>query len=565
MSDITKNKVAVIANKFIQSARYRLTIREQRLILYMATLIKPEDSDFKVYLIRISDIKDIIIPEKKKQGSFYEWLNELTESITSRKISFPTDFVIDGTRLKGHINWVSGAVPKLNEDNELCIEFSFGPQMKPFLLGLKEKFTKLNYSELSTMRSRFAIRVYQMCKSYINEHGQYGRNTLTVKVQEFKERLCIADKYQQFSDLKRRVLDPSVKEINKKTSLNVALYIKRNNRRRPISISFTISNKEGFKTEAKKPIGEQRTLDLPTPKVSDYIEDAIEIPTPNLSAAIPLTNESESTRKGRKKKTPKVSELTPKKSGKKMSTTSKAQLMKKLPRARFLAFSKLYNYGVNKTVISKEFFPLFNGSEINGYEDIYTHLILRFFEDKTNRKTATQKVKALITWVRNNRFNEPNLKARLIEQLIAQKKQMSEAELHKRHVASTMSALEFEDWKLYQKRLAAQKERKQETHRKPSSRKKTKAKELVEILDNNNLFAQTIKQDTEILKEPTVFNYEAFKKNNPTTYQELKENVYNQYMDILKVDKATLERENTKQIANSLYQWCEQWWRSNKR
>lgn len=87
-------QVAAIANKFIQHARYKLTPREMKLILYMASLIRPEDSDFETYLVPVTEIESVLkADEDKKHGSFYERLDDLLDSVTSKKITFPTDFV----------------------------------------------------------------------------------------------------------------------------------------------------------------------------------------------------------------------------------------------------------------------------------------------------------------------------------------------------------------------------------------------------------------------------------------------------------------------------------------
>lgn len=228
----TSKQVAAIANKFIQHARYKLTPREQRLILYMATMIKPEDSGFETYMVPVTEIEDILkADDSKKHGSFYERLDNLLNSITDKKIAFPTDFTIDGVRLRGYINWVAGAVPKMNEDEVLCVEFGFSPQMKPFLLGLKEKFTQIEFMEVSQMKSGFSIRIFQMCKAYYFENKRHGRDTLKVGIKELKERLGIPDKYPDFRNFRRKVLDVARNEINEKTSLLIDFEFARKGRK----------------------------------------------------------------------------------------------------------------------------------------------------------------------------------------------------------------------------------------------------------------------------------------------------------------------------------------------
>jgi len=225
-------KVGAIANKFIQHARYRLTPREQKLIIYMSSFIKPEDSDFDTYLVPVSDLESVFRDdEDKKHGSFYERLDDLLDSITDKKISFPTEFELEGRRMRGHINWVSGAVPRKDKRGVLCVEFGFSPQMKPFMLGLREKFTKIELLEVARMTSGFSIRIFQICKSYYYEHAKYGRNVYKTGVENLKAILGIEDKYPDFRNFRRKVLNVAKDEINAKTGLEIEYEFVRQGRR----------------------------------------------------------------------------------------------------------------------------------------------------------------------------------------------------------------------------------------------------------------------------------------------------------------------------------------------
>ncbi|MEL7020652.1 MAG: replication initiation protein [Bacteroidota bacterium] len=381
----TKKKVAAIANKFIQHARYKLTPREQKIILYMATLIKPEDSDFKTYLVPVSEIEYILkSKEDRKHGSFYERLDDLLDGITDKKISFPTDFVLDGVRLRGHINWVSGAIPKLNEEGILCVEFGFSPQMKPFLLGLKQKFTQIEFREVAQMKSGFSIRIFQMCKAYYYENRQYGRNKLVVGLEEFKQRLGIPDKYPDFRNFRRKVLDVASAEINEKTSLVIEYeYLRK--KRKITTVQIIINERKDF--------DEINTLVAPTQ------EDK------------------------------KIQNL------KEQETT--------LTEAKLRAYGILLEYGIHKSIALTEFLPIITGSELNGYEDHFVQAMITFFEKKTDRTKQEEKIKALVGWLRNDRFTEPNLFAKLTEQVIFRKKGLNEAERANREMAKNMTATEF--------------------------------------------------------------------------------------------------------------------------
>lgn len=455
-------QVAAIANKFIQHARYKLTPREMKLILYMASLIRPEDSDFETYLVPVTEIESVLkADEDKKHGSFYERLDDLLDSVTSKKITFPTDFVLEGVRLRGHINWVAGAVPKSNEDGVLCVEFGFSPQMKPFMLGLQERFTRFELMEVARMKSSFSIRLFQMCKAYYYENIRHGRNTMTVGVKELKARLGIQDKYPDFRNFRRKVLDVAKDEINEKTRLTVELeYLRKS--RRITDIAFIINEKD-----------------------VDGHEDEDRIEVKQIQGPAPRT--------------------------KKVSKGEWVERIDALTEAQRRAFNRLSEYGVNLAVALDEVLPLIQGSELIGYEDFFVTYLLAFFEKKTNRKAPKEKVKAFVGWIRNKRFEEPGLYASLMEQVIARKKQLTPEERANRKRAKAMTA------KAFRQLLADEKQIGKHPLGEPTYSVKNKLtasrRKKEEAVEEPQLF---IPED-----QPEGFDLNAFRKNHPKKYQEI--------------------------------------------
>lgn len=496
----SNNQIASIANKFIQHARYKLTPREQKLILYMATLIRSEDSDFKIYMVPVSEIEHILKGgSEKKHGSFYERLDDLLDSITDKKISFPTDFKIDNIRLRGYISWVAGAIPKLNDDGVLCVEFSFSPQLKPFLLGLREKFTQFEIMEVSTMTSGFSIRIFQMCKAFYYENIRHGRNTLHVGVEELKLRLGIAKSYKDWRNFRRKVLDVAKKEINAKTRLNIDYEYGRSGRKI---------------TQVRILINEKKNIEI-----------------------LPKMMESEKEENNRRKD----------------MDTYKSQLSE----AQLRAFGVLLDYGVNKVVIVKEFLPIIKGSELVGYEDFFVQRMLLFFEEKTDRKKQGAKVKALIGWVRNKRFEEPNLYARLSEEVIAKKKQLTDEEFSNREMAKKMTAKAFrQSFKKNKKEKPVDEVVILKDEKTITPKRKPKASSGFQSFGDlaAKVKGQQIKKRS-LNKSP--FAMEDFKKENSSVYEQIREERTAAFEPFKK------SRSYKKQLENSIAAYCEKWYNEN--
>ena len=58
--------LSVIKSNRIIEAKYRLNVREQKFILYMVSLIKHDDADFKFYRVKINEFEKILNLDGKK-------------------------------------------------------------------------------------------------------------------------------------------------------------------------------------------------------------------------------------------------------------------------------------------------------------------------------------------------------------------------------------------------------------------------------------------------------------------------------------------------------------------
>ncbi len=496
-------QVAAIANQFIQHARYKLTPREQKLILYMATLLKPEHSDFETYLVPVSEIEYILkSDESKKHGSFYERLDDLLDSITDKKITFPTDFTVDGIRLRGHINWVAGAVPKYDESGILCVEFGFSPQMKPFLLGLKEKFTRFEFLEVAKMKSGFSIRIYQMCKAYYYENIRHGRNVLAVGIRELKQRLGISDKYPDFRNLRRKVLDVAKEEINEKTSLVIEYdFIKKG--RSITDMRIVINEKSDFNPE---------------------FEEEKKLPKSSKSAkAAPSSGEKIQIR------------------------------IEQLTEAERRAFNTLAEYGVSMSFALDVVLPIIRGSELVGYEDFFVLFMLAFFEKKTSAKSQKEKVKAFSGWVENGRFEEANLYSQLLEQVVARKKRLKDQERVNRERAKNITAVEFRKLLEEEKMIGRSPE--------PafSVQKKTalQANWMKKSQKMGDLFSQAKKTEPS-MKTRAPFDFETFKKEHPDVYKNIRKERQTAFETLKSASNYKLLLENSVQA------YCEKWYKEQE-
>ena len=117
------------------------------------------------------------------------------------------------------------------------IELEFSERLVPYLLQLRDKFTRYQLKNILYLKNKYSIRMYELLKQY----EVIGKRTFTID--QLKEILSIKDKYKDVRNLEKRVLEVSAKEINEYTDLNIS-YTKNKKGRSIESLTFTIESKE---------------------------------------------------------------------------------------------------------------------------------------------------------------------------------------------------------------------------------------------------------------------------------------------------------------------------------
>jgi len=184
-----KNNLAVTQSNRLVEARYSLNLNEQRVVLYMISLIHPEDEDFKDYSLKLSDIVNMA---GLKNKNIYTELQDLLIGLRRKTLVIPNS---DGYLVSG---WVSSAEYR---EKEGVVLLSFDAKLKPYLLKLKEQFTKYRLCHVTNFRSTYTIRIYMLLKQY----ETIGCREF--ELQDFRKILDIKNKYPHFPELRRRVIN----------------------------------------------------------------------------------------------------------------------------------------------------------------------------------------------------------------------------------------------------------------------------------------------------------------------------------------------------------------------
>lgn len=203
------------SNTLIQKTRFELSLQEQKMILRLIQMIKPDDTELKLYEFKIKDFCEFCGIDNANGKNYINIKNTL------KKLADKSYWVtIDDAGAETLLRWIER--PYINKNSGM-IKVKLDEMMKPFLLQLKEYFTQYSLYYTIAMKSKYSIRVYELLKSYQNL-GYYECNISDLKKQ------LMAEKYIRWVDFKRKVLEPAVSEINELTDIKVTYELFKNGR-----------------------------------------------------------------------------------------------------------------------------------------------------------------------------------------------------------------------------------------------------------------------------------------------------------------------------------------------
>lgn len=221
------NKLVIKSNDLI-SANYNLNLNEQKMALYAISKLARNSEQFNLIDINISEFIEILNITDRN----YDQIRNIARKLRKKEI------IIDTEKSEYITGWFSSVNFNKNDGN---IKIRFDDDLVPYLLKLKQRFTRYELKNILSMKSAYSIRLYELLKQY----EKIGKRE--IKLVNFKNCLGLEqDTYSRFYDLEKRVLQVAKKEINKVTDLIID-YEKVRTGKKITSILFTIESKDQAK------------------------------------------------------------------------------------------------------------------------------------------------------------------------------------------------------------------------------------------------------------------------------------------------------------------------------
>ena len=197
-------------NRLIE-AKYKLTIHEQRLLFVLLEKITTDDKEFNSYEINISEIAEKF--DLNKSNSLHLELQGAADALLTKRIK-----LVDTENDSDTVTWLSRSKYKKGSGR---ISIEFHQALKPYLLQLKSHFTQYQISAVAQFKSSYSIRFYELLKmyEYLGKGEQFYREFTLKELRDYMQ--IEKGVYTNFKDLRVYVIEPSVREINNFSDINI--------------------------------------------------------------------------------------------------------------------------------------------------------------------------------------------------------------------------------------------------------------------------------------------------------------------------------------------------------
>jgi plasmid replication initiation protein len=229
----------VQSNSLIEARNHdSLTFLEKIIFAKMCTMIDPQDTDFIEYTIFVRDMIDLL--GITDNGRAYQNILEAAKKLKSRGITIVVKNKETGREEILETNLVIGIkrAKITKEERDLYVKLAFHPDLKPYLLRLKNNFTLLDIRNFVRLHSGSTMRIYELLKQYENTSSKKREISLEV----LKNMLGVTDKYKLYGSFKQKILDEAQRRINESTDIHFT-YEEVKKGKKVVAISFKISKK----------------------------------------------------------------------------------------------------------------------------------------------------------------------------------------------------------------------------------------------------------------------------------------------------------------------------------
>ena len=233
----------VVKDNALMNASYNLDLVEQRLILLAIVEARESGKGINANDPLTVHAESYINQFGVARQTAYQALKDACDNLFARQFSYQ-EINERGNTENVRSRWVSEV---RYVDAEATVKLIFAPVVIPLITRLEERFTQYEMKQISELSTGYAIRLYELLICW-----RTTGKTPVIELSEFRQKMGVLDsEYQRMHDLKKRVLEPALEQINEHTDIT-ATYEQHKKGRTITGFSFKFKQKKKIEAETPK-------------------------------------------------------------------------------------------------------------------------------------------------------------------------------------------------------------------------------------------------------------------------------------------------------------------------
>lgn len=232
----------IVKDNALMNASYNLDLVEQRLILLAIVEARESGKGINANDPLTVHAESYINQFGVARQTAYQALKDACDDLFARQFSYQ-EINERGNTENVRSRWVSEV---RYVDAEATVKLIFAPVVIPLITRLEERFTQYEMKQISELSTGYAIRLYELLICW-----RTTGKTPIIELSDFRQKMGVLDsEYQRMHDLKKRVLEPALEQINEHTDITTTYEQHKKGR---VITGFSFKFKQKKKTEAKTP------------------------------------------------------------------------------------------------------------------------------------------------------------------------------------------------------------------------------------------------------------------------------------------------------------------------
>lgn len=197
------NNLSVTKSNTLIDASYQLNVQAQKLVLACLGKVDSRSEIPKEMTLTAVEFADLMgIPNARRD--LYKAADSLFDAV----------IILKDENEEVKLRWIQKGVKKLKGEGAIVITWT--DEVLKYISCLQSRFTTYKLRHIAELQSSHSIRLYELLMRF-NRTGER-----VIYIDDFKSALGLTGKYNQFKELNKFVIKPSITELNQRSDITIS-------------------------------------------------------------------------------------------------------------------------------------------------------------------------------------------------------------------------------------------------------------------------------------------------------------------------------------------------------